>query len=82
MRGDRFLTYLPNINGPNTLVFGGGAGIGAAVVESFSMQGAEIAIHYATGEVRASALCGRLGDRGAKAVSPAAAVLCERLCRY
>jgi len=54
------------------LVTGGSGGIGEAVARELAAQGAAVALHYHQNAERAFAICGQIGERGAKALALAA----------
>lgn len=57
---------LDDLKGRHVLVTGGSAGIGAAIAKSFHEHGADVAIHYFSGEAAARALAKELGTSRGK----------------
>jgi 3-oxoacyl-[acyl-carrier protein] reductase len=57
---------LDDLKGKRVLVTGGSAGIGAAIARSFHEHGADVAIHYFSGEAAARALAKELGNSRGK----------------
>ena len=57
---------LDDLKGRRVLVTGGSAGIGAAIARSFHEHGADVAIHYFSGEAAARALAKELGTSRGK----------------
>lgn len=57
---------LDDLNGKRVLVTGGSAGIGAAIARGFHEHGADVAIHYFSGEAAARALAKEMGGARGK----------------
>ena len=57
---------LDDLKGKRVLVTGGSAGIGAAIARSFHEHGADVAIHYFSGETAARALAKEMGNARGK----------------
>ncbi|MDC9812056.1 SDR family NAD(P)-dependent oxidoreductase [Rhizobium sp. MC62] len=58
------MSHVQSLAGQNVLVTGASGGIGAAIVERLSAEGARPVIHYGRDRERAQALLGKLGGKG------------------
>ncbi|PDS76245.1 SDR family oxidoreductase [Rhizobium sp. L43] len=58
------MSHVQSLAGQNVLVAGASGGIGAAIVERLSAEGARPVIHYGRDRERAQALLGKLGGKG------------------